>query len=315
MIFNTDDCRTADERFGTFVSARESESLLAGISASVSRPENGIFGPDSLSWRINRESALFFGAGRAALLQLAHPWVAAALAEHSTVMNRPIERFHNTFRVVFTMVFGSLGQALAAARHLYALHTRIRGEMPAEIAAVEARLAVRGQRDRRAALGLCNAGGKRGAGLRLRAARAHRGRARAILRRIENTGRALRPSRGGAAGELGGVRRLQPGNARVRGAGRERCGARYGAQPAGGRRLVDSPAALVSRVDRGVDAGALPRGICAGIRRGRSSEPPRAPSDACRNLPQAAASPSVYRPVARGAGAARRAASRARSPD
>lgn len=134
MIFNTDDCRTADERFGTFVSARESESLLAGISASVSRPENGIFGPDSLSWKINRESALFLGAGRAALLQLAHPWVAAALAEHSTVMNRPIERFHNTFRVVFTMVFGSLGQALAAARHLYALHTQIRGELPAEIA-------------------------------------------------------------------------------------------------------------------------------------------------------------------------------------
>ena len=79
------------------------EALLAAISSNVSNPWTGIFGPASLSWRINRESALFLGAGRAALLQLAHPWVTASLAEHSTVMDRPIERFHNTFRIVFTI--------------------------------------------------------------------------------------------------------------------------------------------------------------------------------------------------------------------
>jgi uncharacterized protein (DUF2236 family) len=94
----------------------------------------GIFGPDSLSWRINRESALFLGAGRAALLQLAHPWVAAALAQHSTLLSDPIKRFHGTFRVVFTMVFGSLDQALTAARLLHTLHTRIRGELPEDVA-------------------------------------------------------------------------------------------------------------------------------------------------------------------------------------
>jgi uncharacterized protein (DUF2236 family) len=118
----------------SFVSPRASESLLAAVAALTVDPNAGIFDPDSLSWRINRESALFLGAGRAALLQLAHPWVAAALAQHSTVMNRPIARFHNTFRIVFTMIFGSLGQALAAARHLYTLHTQIRGELPADVA-------------------------------------------------------------------------------------------------------------------------------------------------------------------------------------
>ncbi len=122
------------EDFETFISQRDSEALLAKISANVSDPIVGLFGPASLSWRVNRESALFLAAGRAALLQLAHPWVAASLAEHSTVMNRPIDRFHNTFRVVFTMIFGSLPQALAAARHLHALHTRIQGQMPANVA-------------------------------------------------------------------------------------------------------------------------------------------------------------------------------------
>ncbi len=119
---------------GSYVSPRDSESLLAVVAASTVDPNAGIFGPDSQSWKINRQSGLFLGAGRAALLQLAHPWVAAALADHSTVMNRPIARFHNTFRIVFTMTFGSLGQALAAARHLYALHTQIRGELPADVA-------------------------------------------------------------------------------------------------------------------------------------------------------------------------------------
>ena len=123
-----------EEDSGGSVSPRDSEALLATVAARTANSNAGIFGPQSMSWRINRESALFLGAGRAALLQLAHPWVAAALAEHSTVMNKPIARFHNTFRVVFTMVFGSLDQALGAARHLYALHTRIHGQMPEDVA-------------------------------------------------------------------------------------------------------------------------------------------------------------------------------------
>ncbi len=111
------------------VSRADFESLMAFAAAGATNPVAGLFGPDSITWRINREAALFLGAGRAALLQLAHPWVMAALAEHSTVLEQPIVRFHNTFRIVFTMVFGSLDQALRAARHLYALHTRIQGEL------------------------------------------------------------------------------------------------------------------------------------------------------------------------------------------
>ncbi len=122
------------------VSRSDSEALLAALErAALERSDGnrraGVFGPGSMSWRINREAGLFLGAGRAALLQLAHPWVATALEQHSTVMARPIARFHNTFRIVYAMVFGSLDQAMAASRNLYALHTRIRGEMKEDIAA------------------------------------------------------------------------------------------------------------------------------------------------------------------------------------
>lgn len=118
----------------SIVTRDDLEGLLSALREGVDDPRAGLFGPDSMSWRINRESALFLGAGRAALLQLAHPWVAVAIEQHSQVMNKPIERFHNTFRIVFTTIFGSMDQALAAARSLHTLHTHIQGEMPSAVA-------------------------------------------------------------------------------------------------------------------------------------------------------------------------------------
>ena len=89
----------------------------------------GIFGPRSMTWRVDREAAIFFGAGRALLLQLAHPWVAAAIEQHSDTFADPISRFHRTFSVVFTMVFGRLEQSLQAARRLHRRHAAISGTM------------------------------------------------------------------------------------------------------------------------------------------------------------------------------------------
>jgi uncharacterized protein (DUF2236 family) len=119
------------------VAQEEIERLWSTVAEHISEPRAGIFGPSSISWKINRESALFLGAGRAALLQLAHPWVATALDRHSSLRSDPLARFHNTFRIVFTMIFGTLEQALAASRHVYNLHTRVQGEMPEAIGVYE----------------------------------------------------------------------------------------------------------------------------------------------------------------------------------
>src|SRR5208337_515059 len=59
-----------------------------------------------------------------------HPWVATAIAEHSNVFADPIGRFHRTFRTTFTMVFGTLDQAVEAARRLHSRHAKITGVMP-----------------------------------------------------------------------------------------------------------------------------------------------------------------------------------------
>jgi hypothetical protein len=65
------------------VGREDLERQLEVVRALAPGEMEGVFGPDSLTWRIDREALTFLGAGRALLLQLAHPWVAAAIAEHS----------------------------------------------------------------------------------------------------------------------------------------------------------------------------------------------------------------------------------------
>ena len=112
------------------VTETDLECQLAVVDAAAAGGAAGIFGPASVSWRIDREAAVFLGAGRALLLQLAHPWVAAAISEHSRTFADPIGRFHRTFNIVFTIVFGTTDQAFAAARRLHRRHAGIGGKLP-----------------------------------------------------------------------------------------------------------------------------------------------------------------------------------------
>ncbi|AMA56965.1 oxygenase MpaB family protein [Bradyrhizobium sp. CCGE-LA001] len=112
------------------VSVNDLESALDHVRADAAGPVAGVFGPASITWQIDREAVIFLGAGRALLLQLAHPWVAAAIAEHSKTLADPIGRFHRTFDIVFPMVFGSLDRALLSSRQLHRRHGMIVGAMP-----------------------------------------------------------------------------------------------------------------------------------------------------------------------------------------
>jgi uncharacterized protein (DUF2236 family) len=96
----------------------------------ASDPVAGLFGPQSMMWKVSRHSALFLGSWRAALLQLAHPWVAHAIDQHSTTITDPLGRFHRTFRTVFTMVFGSVDQVRRVSEALNQLHSGIKGDIP-----------------------------------------------------------------------------------------------------------------------------------------------------------------------------------------
>jgi uncharacterized protein (DUF2236 family) len=111
------------------VSAQNLECELDFVRAIAAGSLEGIFGPRSMTWRIDREVAIFLGAGRALLLQLAHPWIAIAIEQHSDASADPISRFHRTFSGVLTLVFGRLEQSLETARRLHRRHAAITGTM------------------------------------------------------------------------------------------------------------------------------------------------------------------------------------------
>ena len=90
----------------------------------------GFFGPASLSWHLLQERATLLGGGRAILLQLAHPLVAAGVAQHSTVAQDPLGRLDRTLAMMLTIVFGARADAEQTLRQFHALHARVTGEVP-----------------------------------------------------------------------------------------------------------------------------------------------------------------------------------------
>jgi uncharacterized protein (DUF2236 family) len=88
----------------------------------------GLFGPGSLAWRINAESVLLLGGGRALLMQIAHPMVAAGVADHSDFAATPFERLWRTVDQALTVIFGDSEQWQAVVRRVNGIHARVRGE-------------------------------------------------------------------------------------------------------------------------------------------------------------------------------------------
>ena len=111
------------------VTDAEFERQVARAAALSPDPRAGLFGPGSMVWRACSESIVFLGAGRAALMQLAHPYVAHAIEQHSRTRTDPIGRFHRTFQNVYAMVFGDLDAAVSAARRVRRIHERITGSI------------------------------------------------------------------------------------------------------------------------------------------------------------------------------------------
>ena len=103
------------------------EEQVQRVTREAACPAHGLFGPDSVTWRVARESIAFLGAGRAALLQLAHPYVAHAIDQHSQTRADPTGRFNRTFLYVNRIIFGDLDGAVGAARRVRRVHDGVHG--------------------------------------------------------------------------------------------------------------------------------------------------------------------------------------------
>lgn len=98
----------------------------------------GLFRAGCWLRRVSAEPVLLFGGGRALLLEVAHPLVAAGVAEHSDFERDPFARLQRTLDAMSAIVFRDRAAALAAARGVETAHARVRGTLPCDAGAFRA---------------------------------------------------------------------------------------------------------------------------------------------------------------------------------
>jgi uncharacterized protein (DUF2236 family) len=89
----------------------------------------GYFDPEGVAWRLGRERIMLLGGGRALLMQVAHPLIAAGVAAHSDYREHPWRRLEGTLAAVWAAVYGTRAQADRAAKRVRLLHERVRGKI------------------------------------------------------------------------------------------------------------------------------------------------------------------------------------------
>src|SRR5262245_66314471 len=95
----------------------DDDALLAhaGVDPSLP-PREGLFREDGWLRRVTREPVVLFGGGCALLLEVAHPLVAAGVAEHSDFRRDPFGRLQRTLAAMSAMALESRDKAIGAAR-------------------------------------------------------------------------------------------------------------------------------------------------------------------------------------------------------
>jgi uncharacterized protein (DUF2236 family) len=108
------------------------ERHRAAVRARLLRAHPVRAEPESITWKINREVIVIAGWGRAILLQLAHPAVAAGVHDHSSFRGSLLSSFRrlqSTVGAMLSLTFGDTEQMITAAARINAIHDRVRGRV------------------------------------------------------------------------------------------------------------------------------------------------------------------------------------------
>jgi len=101
-----------------------------GLPVPAGPHDWGLFGPDSISWRIHSSPVLLVGGLRALIVQSLNPLAMAGIDQHSDYLVRPLSRLRRTAEYVATVVYGDSASAHRAAEMVERLHSRVRGVDP-----------------------------------------------------------------------------------------------------------------------------------------------------------------------------------------
>ncbi|UGT43816.1 DUF2236 domain-containing protein [Nocardia yamanashiensis] len=98
---------------------------------SAPRPDNGFYGPDSVTWRMmDHPLSLVLAILRGAVEVLFDPAVAESVSTHSVMRTRPLTRARRSITFFQMAAFGDSESAIRAGRTLYRVHSHINGVDP-----------------------------------------------------------------------------------------------------------------------------------------------------------------------------------------
>lgn len=93
--------------------------------------DHGIFGPDSVTWKVYRyPTSATVGFQRTALVEMLDPFVVASVDDSGSLRDRPAVRYDRTLQYTGTLVFGGSAAAVEAADTLMRIHSHVRGIEP-----------------------------------------------------------------------------------------------------------------------------------------------------------------------------------------
>src|SRR5689334_8221522 len=92
--------------------------------------DQGLFGPESVTWRVVGHQSSLVGGLRSLIIQSLHPLAMAGVADFSDYRRRPLQRLQRTARYVAATTFGTTEQARDAAEKVRRIHKRVRGVDP-----------------------------------------------------------------------------------------------------------------------------------------------------------------------------------------
>lgn len=101
-----------------------------GGAGADSDADPGIFGPQSVTWKVHADPLLGLGGLRALFLQAVHPLAMAGVAGHSDFRADPWGRLFRTAQYIGTVTYGTTEEARRAAARVRGVHRKVRGTDP-----------------------------------------------------------------------------------------------------------------------------------------------------------------------------------------
>src|SRR5437762_13183000 len=97
-------------------------TIPTGCCGNAEGMSNGMFEPDSVTWRVHADPAMLIGGMRALLVQALHPLAMAGVEQHSEYRADPWGRLQRTVEYVLTTTYGTVDEAANAGRVVQAIH-------------------------------------------------------------------------------------------------------------------------------------------------------------------------------------------------